>query len=58
MPFLHLQEPHKKVHDDITKAMRMLGSDKVDEIIKIFQAAEKASQELFDYLDSMVKEKL
>ncbi|WP_434636305.1 methyl-accepting chemotaxis protein [Sulfurimonas sp. NW7] len=56
--YTNLQEPHKKVHDDIAKAMRMLGSDKVDEIIKIFKDAEKASQELFTYLDNMVKEKL
>ncbi|WP_226966403.1 methyl-accepting chemotaxis protein [Sulfurimonas sediminis] len=56
--YANLQEPHKKVHDDIAKVMRMLGSDKVDEIIKIFKDAEKASQELFNYLDNMVKEKL
>jgi len=56
--YSQMQEPYRRLHENIVRAMKMLDSDKVDEIIKIFRDAEKASQELFDYLDSMVKEKL
>lgn len=54
--FTQIRAPHKKVHEDIAKAMSMIGSDNIDEIIRIFKDAEKSSQELFAYLDAMVKE--
>ena len=56
--YVQIQEPHKRFHEEIARAMSMLESDKINEIIKIFKDAEQASQELFNYLDSMVKEKL
>ena len=49
--------PHKAVHDNINKAMNMLGHSSVDEIISVFKETEKASSELFTLLDSMVKGK-
>ncbi|QOP45894.1 methyl-accepting chemotaxis protein [Sulfurimonas paralvinellae] len=54
--FKAILEPHKKVHEDIAKAMSKIDSKDIDEIIKLFKDAEKASSELFDYLDKMVKE--
>jgi methyl-accepting chemotaxis protein len=47
--------PHKTVHENINKAINMLGQDNVDEIISVFKETEKASSELFTLLDSMVK---
>ena len=49
-------EPHKKVHEDIAKAMQKLESREIDEIIKLFKDAEKASTELFEHLDNIIKE--
>ncbi len=54
--FKSMLEPHKKVHEDIAKAMNKLGSRDIDEIIGLFKDAEKASLELFDYLDKIIKE--
>ncbi|HIP14336.1 MAG TPA: HAMP domain-containing protein [Sulfurimonas autotrophica] len=56
--YVQIQEPHKRFHEEIARVMSMLESDKINEIIKIFKDAEQASRELFNYLDSMVKEKL
>ncbi len=50
--------PHKKVHSNIIQAMQLVAKNDIanaDEIIKLFESAEKASSELFNYLDSMVK---
>ena len=49
-------EPHKRVHEDIAKAMSKLESRDIDEIIKLFKDAERASLELFDHLDKIIKE--
>ncbi len=54
--FKAIQAPHKRVHDDIAKAMSKLQSKEIDEIIALFKDAEKASLELFVQLDSMMKE--
>ncbi|WP_457745796.1 methyl-accepting chemotaxis protein [Sulfurimonas sp.] len=51
-----LSQPHKKVHEDIAKAMKMIGSTDIDTIITLFKDAEKASQELFIHLDNLIKE--
>jgi len=51
-------EPHKKVHQNMIKAMEFASKDsigKAEEIIELFDGAEKASVELFGYLDTMVK---
>jgi methyl-accepting chemotaxis protein len=53
-----LLEPHKKVHDEVRKAMELLKKDSIandKEIIACFSAAEDASKELFDILNAMVK---
>ncbi|MDD2267516.1 methyl-accepting chemotaxis protein [Sulfuricurvum sp.] len=53
-----LLEPHKKVHDEIRKAMELLKKDSVandKEIIASFKAAEAASKELFVVLSEMVR---
>jgi len=47
--------PHKKVHEDIAKAISKLGTKNIDEIISLFKDAEKASLELFTYLDRVIK---
>jgi len=54
--FRAILEPHKRVHDDIAKAMQKLDSRDIDEIIELFKDAEKASEELFIHLDNMIKE--
>jgi len=56
--FSDIVAPHKKVHDNIIKIMNLLaehGTTKEDEMLELFKDAEKASHELFDYLDIMVK---
>lgn len=53
-----LLEPHKKVHEEIRKAMELLKKDSVandKEIIASFKAAEEASKELFAILNEMVR---
>lgn len=52
-----LIQPHKKVHDEVHKAMQLLknGSSEHKEIIECFKAAEKASQELFSVLNEMIR---
>ena len=53
-----LLDPHKKVHDEIRKAMELLKKDPVandKEIIGCFRAAEEASKELFVILSEMVR---
>ena len=49
-------EPHRRVHEDIAKAMQKLNSREIDEIIALFKDAEKASVELFEHLDNIIKE--
>jgi methyl-accepting chemotaxis protein len=54
--FKAIDKPHKKVHDNITKAINLLGSqDNIDEIIELFKDTEIASKEIFKHLDSMVE---
>lgn len=55
--FKKMQTPHKEVHEAIKKAMSLIGTDKIDEIIQHFRDAEEASKELFISLDHLVKEK-
>ena len=54
--FNAIEKPHKKIHDNVGKAMSLLKSGKIDEIIKLFEEMEMSSKELFDYLDRIVKE--
>ncbi len=54
--FKAMLEPHKKVHEDIAKAMSKFESKDIDEIIELFKDAEKASFELFEHLDRIIKE--
>ncbi|WP_310439101.1 methyl-accepting chemotaxis protein [Sulfuricurvum sp.] len=52
-----LLEPHKKVHDEVKKAIHLLNDDPLGHakaIAGCFEAAEKASIELFDILNEMV----
>jgi methyl-accepting chemotaxis protein len=55
--YAELDKPHKSVHESIIKAMDYINSPGIDsdEIIELFETAEKASKELFKYLDDMVK---
>ena len=55
--FKAILAPHKRVHEDIAKAMEKLGSKDIDAIIALFKDAEKASHELFEYLDKIIKER-
>lgn len=54
-----LAEPHKKVHDEIHKAIGLLKKDSTaksdKEIIDCFKEAEKASKELFTVLNEIVE---
>lgn len=54
-----LAQPHKKVHDEIHKAMGLLKKDSTaksdQEIIDCFKEAEKASKELFTVLNEIVE---
>jgi methyl-accepting chemotaxis protein len=56
--FSAIEKPHAKVHGSIKKAMELLerGNAKNIEITTLFKEAEEASQELFGYLDNMVKD--
>lgn len=54
--FQSMVSPHKHVHDTIRKAMALIGTDKIDEMIALFKEAEKASHELFEHLDNLTKE--
>jgi len=54
--FQSILAPHKRVHEDIAKAMQKIGSRDIDEIIKLFKDAEAASVELFEYLDNIIQE--
>ena len=47
---------HQAIHDNINKAMTLINSGKIDEIIALFQETEIASSDLFRYLDSINKE--
>jgi methyl-accepting chemotaxis protein len=56
--YAKLLEPHKKVHDEVKKAVRLLGEDPMKNakaIVQCFEQAEKASIELFDILNTMVE---
>ncbi len=55
--FTGLLAPHKKVHESIIKAMKLIeqdGTGNREEIIKLFKETEDASSELFGHLDHMV----
>lgn len=50
-------EPHRKVHDEIRKAIDLIKADPMkntDAIAACFKAAENASEELFDILNQLV----
>jgi methyl-accepting chemotaxis protein len=55
--YSHLLEPHKKVHEEIRKAMELLQKDPIANdklIIESFKAAEVASTELFAVLNELM----
>jgi methyl-accepting chemotaxis protein len=54
--FRSMEIVHKKIHENINKAISMLGSNDIDEIIKLFKDTEIASKDLFEYLDRIIKE--
>ena len=56
--FTAIEKPHAKIHGNIKKAMELLetGKAKNEDIIALFKESEEASQELFEYLDTMVKD--
>ncbi|MDD2828048.1 MAG: methyl-accepting chemotaxis protein [Sulfuricurvum sp.] len=52
-----LLEPHKKVHDEVKKAVQLLSENPMKNskaIVECFEKAERASVELFDILNAMV----
>ena len=56
--FKAVLEPHKRVHDNVMKAMQLVEKDynsNRDEIVRLFKDTEDASNELFNHLDNMVK---
>ena len=56
--FNAMATPHKQIHENIAKAISLIGRDVVanaDEVVKLFENTEDASKELFNYLDEMVK---
>ena len=52
--FKAILAPHKRVHEDIAKAMEKLDSKDIDATIALFKDAEQASRELFEYLDKII----
>lgn len=53
-----LLEPHKRVHDEVRRAMQLLSEDPIKNglgIVQCFQKAEEASEELFSILNEMVE---
>lgn len=55
--YAKMLEPHKRVHEEVKKAMQLLNDDPIrnaQAIAGCFEAAEKASIELFDILNEMV----
>jgi methyl-accepting chemotaxis protein len=54
--YKNIDTPHKKIHKNIAKAMKMLNNGNTDEIIELFKDTEVTSKELFQYLDNMVKQ--
>lgn len=56
--FKAIDAPHKKLHENITKVMRILENTNdrnSDEIINLFKDMEEASKELFKLLDAIVE---
>jgi len=56
--YSQLLEPHKKVHEEIRKAMELLKKDPIandKQIIECFSAAEEASKVLFTVLNEMMR---
>ncbi len=56
--FKAIDAPHKKVHENIAKVMRILENTNdrnSDEIINLFKDTEEASKELFKLLDAIVE---
>jgi len=47
---------YQAIHDNINKAMALINSGKIDEIIALFKDTEIASSDLFRYLDNINKE--
>jgi methyl-accepting chemotaxis protein len=55
--YTKIAEPHKKVHEEVKKAMQLLSNDPIKHakaIAVCFEEAEKASIELFDILNEIV----
>jgi methyl-accepting chemotaxis protein len=55
--YAKIAEPHKRVHEEVKKAMQLLSDDPIRHakaIAGCFEEAEKASVELFDILNEMV----
>ena len=51
-----IEKPHKKIHENVGKAMSLLNSGNIDEIVKLFQEVEISSKELFSFLDEIARE--
>ncbi len=59
--FQQMDEPHRRVHDDMKKAMNIIDSghmiEKSDELMKLFSHTEEHSHQFFELLNQMVAEK-
>jgi methyl-accepting chemotaxis protein len=56
--YTKLLEPHKKVHEEVRKAIQLLNEDSIKNgqaITQCFQKAEESSEELFAILSEMVE---
>jgi methyl-accepting chemotaxis protein len=58
--YAQINEPHKRVHENILNAMKCVKTglcvENIDELIKDFTQAERESQNLFKVIDSMLSE--
>ena len=58
--YLQIEEPHKKVHENILDAMKCVKTglciENIDELIEDFSKAELESQNLFKVIDAMLDE--
>jgi methyl-accepting chemotaxis protein len=56
--YAKINEPHKRVHDEMRKAMSLLEGDLMQnrkEIVRCFETLESASVELFDLMNQMME---
>lgn len=57
--YIAIEKPHAVIHDNMKKVMQLIGSKDVknEDILKLFRESEIASNELFEHLDNLLRDK-